>query len=339
MNEDLTAFEKKGGVMKGYKCFEKDMTCIGFQYEVGKSFKHEGEIELCGAGFHFCRKPADVFNYYSFDVDNIVCEVEASGKIEHGDDKSVCSEIKILKKLSWHKVLELVNTGKNNAGYRNSGDRNSGGWNSGYRNSGDRNSGDRNSGDRNSGDWNSGGWNSGYRNSGYRNSGGWNSGYWNSGYRNSGGWNSGYWNSGYRNSGYRNSGGWNSGYRNSGDRNSGDRNSGGWNSCNLETGFFNSRQSEKIRVFNEECSIESWQNAEKPDFIYDIKITEWVEDDSKTEGGYLKTYSYKEAWQNAWNKEKEKSNWEEEYNKLINLPNFDKEVFEEITGINIEEDK
>jgi hypothetical protein len=55
-------------------------------------------------------------------------------------------------------------------------------------------------------------------------------------------------------------------------------------------------------------------------------------------GGYLKTYSYKEAWKKSWNEAKEKENWEKEYNLLINLPNFDAEVFEEITGINIKED-
>ena len=279
--------------MKGYKCFNKDMTCRGFQYEIGKTFKHEGNVEICGAGFHFCRKPADVFNYYSFDVDNIVCEVEASGKIEHGDDKSVCSEIKILKKLSWHEVLELVNTGKNNAGYRNSGDRNSGDRNSGYMNSGDRNSGDMNSGDMNSGDRNSGDWNSGDRNSGYMNSG---------------------------------------------DRNSGYMNSGDWNSCDYESGSFNSKISETLRIFNKECSREKWKNAEKPNFIY-FDLIEWVADDTKTEQGYLKTYEYKEAWKRSWEKAKEKENWEEEYDKLINLPNFDKEVFFEITGIDVEKDK
>ena len=185
-------------------------------------------------------------------------------------------------------LLNLLNSGANNTGYRNSGDRNSGYRNSGDRNSGYRNSGYRNSGYRNSGDRNSGDRNSGYRNSGYRNSG----------YRNSGDWNSGDWNSGDRNSGYRNSGDRNSGYRNSGDWNSGD-----WNS-----GFFNSETPEIINVFNTPCKKQDWDNADKPSFIYDLILTEWIwfndmsEDDKKTHpkayvcDGYLKQFTYKQAW-------------------------------------------
>ena len=168
--------------MKGYKVFNPDWTCRGFQYEVGKTYKHDGDISPCRAGFHFCRKAADCFNYYSFDPSNKVAEVEALGLVESDDTKSVTNEIHIVREIPWAEVLELVNTGKGCTGLSNSGDRNSGDWNSGNRNSGDRNSGNWNSGNRNSGNWNSGNWNSGNRNSGN----------WNSGDRNSGDWNSGF---------------------------------------------------------------------------------------------------------------------------------------------------
>ena len=39
--------------VKGYKVFNPDWTCSGFQYEVGKTFEHDGNIEMCGSGFHF----------------------------------------------------------------------------------------------------------------------------------------------------------------------------------------------------------------------------------------------------------------------------------------------
>ena len=137
--------------IKGYKVFNPDWTCRGFQYEVGKTFKHEGNIEMCGAGFHFCQKISDCFNYYDFNSNNKVAEVEAIGRTETRGGKSVTDEIAIIKELTWHEVLDLANTGKDCTGN----------WNSGDRNSGDRNSGDRNSGNWNSGDWNSGNWNSG----------------------------------------------------------------------------------------------------------------------------------------------------------------------------------
>ena len=50
-------------------------------------------------------------------------------------------------------------------------------------------------------------------------------------------------------------------------------------------------------------------------------------------GGYLKTRTYKEAWQNAW-----ANATKEDKEKLFKLPNFDSKVFEDLSGINLEED-
>jgi hypothetical protein len=196
------------------------------------------------------------------------------------------------------------NTGENNKGYSNSGNRNSGYWNSGDWNSGDSNSGNWNSGNSNSGNSNSGDSNSGNRNSGY--------------------WNSGDWNSGNSNSGDSNSG-----YSNSGDRNSGN---------------FNSTTPDTIRCFNKDVDRETWEQADKPQFIYNVNPNIWVDesdmtDDEKKEfskfhdrGGYLKTIEYKEAWKIAWDEASE-----EDKTLLSKLPNFDADVFEEITGINVKE--
>lgn len=99
--------------MKGYKVFESNWTCRGFQYEVGKTYKHEGEIELCESGFHFCEELTNCFGYYPFNSDNKVAEVEAIGKIINGKTKSVTDEITIVRELTWYEVLDMVNTGKN----------------------------------------------------------------------------------------------------------------------------------------------------------------------------------------------------------------------------------
>lgn len=151
--------------IKGYKVFDPDWSCRGFQYEVGKTFKHGGSIKMCGEGFHFCRNILACFNYYDFDSDNKVAEVEAIGNVETRGDKSVTDEIVIVRELTWYEVLDLVNTGKKCTGICNSGD-----WNSGSWNSGDYNSGSYNSGDYNSGSWNSGSWNSSDFSTGYFNS-------------------------------------------------------------------------------------------------------------------------------------------------------------------------
>ena len=227
-------------------------------------------------------------------------------------------------------LSNLFNSGLSNSGHRNSGHRNSGHRNSGHSNSGDWNSGHRNSGHSNSGDWNTGYRNSGDWNTGHRNSGHSNSGDWNTGHRNSGDSNSGDWNSGYSNSGHSNSGDSNSGHSNSGDSNSGD-----WNN-----GFFNSTKPKTINVFNKDCDFGIWEKAKKPDFIYNILLNKWVSFSNMTDeekiqypkafvcDGYLKTYSYKEAWNNAYKRASK-----EDVELLKALPNFDSETFEEITGI------
>lgn len=88
--------------MKGFKVFNSDWTCRGFQFEVGKTFTEDVTPVCCDRGFHFCTKAADCFRYYSFDPDNKVAE-----------------------------VLDLVNLGKACTGLCNSGNRNSGLCNSG----------------------------------------------------------------------------------------------------------------------------------------------------------------------------------------------------------------
>ena len=139
--------------MEGYKVFEPDWTCRGFQYEVGKTFEEDVTPSCCNRGFHFCKELKDCFNYYPFNPDNKVAKVIALGEIDEESDDSKCctNKIQIVEEISWEDVLRMVNLGKGNAGLCNSGDRNSGNRNSGDWNSGDWNSGNCNSGDRNSG--------------------------------------------------------------------------------------------------------------------------------------------------------------------------------------------
>ena len=127
--------------MKGYKVFNEDWTCRDFKYEVGKTYEMEESPQCCGRGFHFCTNLADCFNYYGFNTNNKVAEVEALGEIDKDNDdtKHCTNKIKIVREIAWEEVLTLCNSGDCNSGNRNSGD-----WNSGNRNSGNRNSGDWN---------------------------------------------------------------------------------------------------------------------------------------------------------------------------------------------------
>ena len=168
--------------MKGYKVFNPDFTCRGFQFEVGKTYEHKGELKICRSGFHFCRNVADCFQYYSFDPKNRVAEVEAVGLVESDSDKSVTDKITIVREIPWAEMLELANTGEGCTGLRNTGNMNTGNMNTGNMNTGDRNTGNMNTGDRNTGNWNTGDWNTGDRNTGNMNTGDWNTGDLNTGF-------------------------------------------------------------------------------------------------------------------------------------------------------------
>lgn len=132
--------------VRGFKVFNPDWTCRGFQYEVGKIFEEDVEPSCCDRGFHFCENAADCFNYYSFNPDNKVAEVIAYGDIVRGDDKCCTNKIKIVCEIPWQELLTIVNTGKSCTGLCNTGDWNTGNWNTGNCNTGNWNKSSFNTG-------------------------------------------------------------------------------------------------------------------------------------------------------------------------------------------------
>ena len=162
-------------------------------------------------------------------------------------------------------------------------------------------------------------------------------GNWNSGNCNSGNWNSGDWNSGDCNIGNCNSGNWNSG----------DWNSGDWNKCSFSNGCFNT-ESPKIYLFNKPSpwTYEDWLNSEArfllnqiPGDVLEYRCLEDMTDEEKAEhpeaettGGYLKELDNSECALIWW---RGLSDGQKAVIKAI--PNFDKAIFKEITGIDIDE--
>ncbi len=63
-----------------YKALRADFTCRGFQYEVGRTYTHDGKISMCDAAFHACEDPLNVLNYYNL-CDSRFAVVELSGEI------------------------------------------------------------------------------------------------------------------------------------------------------------------------------------------------------------------------------------------------------------------
>lgn len=270
--------------MKGYKVFNPDWTCRGFQYEVGKTYEMSDDPVCCERGFHFCLKPVDCFYFYSFDPNNKVAEVEALGVVDTQDENSKCStnKIHIIRELTWHEVLDLVNTGKDCTGFCNTGNRNSGDWNTGS---------------CNTGNWNTGNWNTGD---------------------------------------------WNSGRFNSGIGNSGD-----WNKTSFSSGCFNTEE-EKILMFNKpsDWTLRDWWESEASSLLngtqkYALKwvcsedMTDQEKEDHpeyKATGGYLKELDESERGQIWWN-----NLTDVEKETIKSLPNFDPEIFKQVTGVDVSE--
>ena len=96
-------------IITSYKGFDKNMQCRDFQYEVGKEYNMDGEIKCCNRGFHACKSPLEVWDYYDM-LNSRFAEVEQSGKInEEEKSTKVCSShIKIKAEL---KLADIINIG------------------------------------------------------------------------------------------------------------------------------------------------------------------------------------------------------------------------------------
>lgn len=115
-----------------YKGFESDLTCRGFQYEIGKTYTMEGEPKLCEQGFHCCLKLSDVFAFYppigyehsvinrkhiakSMSTENRYCLVEVLGDVDNSSfeemrfsTKIATNKIKILQELDANDVITIL---------------------------------------------------------------------------------------------------------------------------------------------------------------------------------------------------------------------------------------
>jgi len=196
-----------------------------------------------------------------------------------------------------------------------------------------------NTGHMNTGDMNTGSWNTGNCNTGYMNTGS-----WNTGDRNTGIWNTGDMNTGDRNTGNSNTGNSNTGYMNTGNWNTGHWNTGSWNTGDRNAGYMNT-DSPTVRMFNKDTGLKFGEISFPEYWFFDL--TEWVsgedmtdqekedhESEYKTNKGYLKVYDYKKAFKASWDKATP-----EDRAKTFDLPNFDKQIFEEISGINVDEER
>ena len=135
MNEKTT--------ITGYKGFDKNLQCRGFQYEVGKEYETD-EAKLCEKGFHFCENPHDVLDYYGAGEGHRFAIVEASDvsdEKENEDSKRVAKRIKVKAEISVFEICKIsVSAFFENFGFKkkieSADTNNAGDWgaaNAGYR--------------------------------------------------------------------------------------------------------------------------------------------------------------------------------------------------------------
>ena len=131
----IKTFEKDEYVwVKGFKGTDKDMRCQDYQYELGKQFDLDEDVEpvVCSKGFHFCKSLENVFRHYKigdghrfFEVEALVRKSDLNPKKKdhakyanvawnlyhtssHYDDKYAAKSIRFIRELSADEVFESV---------------------------------------------------------------------------------------------------------------------------------------------------------------------------------------------------------------------------------------
>jgi len=89
------------GPIKGYKAFDCNFRCKGFQFEVGQTYElpPDRELKLGESGYHFCQIPYDCNRYYFLTHKPRHAEILAWDFLHEGD-KSVARKIEIVQELS-----------------------------------------------------------------------------------------------------------------------------------------------------------------------------------------------------------------------------------------------
>ena len=119
--------------MKGYKGFNKDMTCRNKQYAENTVFE-EAEAEICSSGMHFCENPFAVLDYYGFvganGALNEFAEVEALDECKTDDNEKYCTKkLKIGAKIGITGLIKaFVDFTFSKIDFKNASESNTGNW-------------------------------------------------------------------------------------------------------------------------------------------------------------------------------------------------------------------
>ena len=149
--------KKENKEIIAYKGFDKNLKCRDYQYEIGKTFEHDGAVKACESGFHACEYPLDVFSYYPPSSSRFaIVKMHGETSKDSDDTKIASAKITIETEI---KLPEMINRAvdwiKNKINWSDDNTSNTGDW-SAATNTGNR-SAATNTGDwsaaTNTGDW------------------------------------------------------------------------------------------------------------------------------------------------------------------------------------------
>ncbi|ENO80928.1 hypothetical protein B447_10693 [Thauera sp. 27] len=91
--------------IRAYKAFDQNLQCRGFQFEVGKTYEHDGEVAACKSGFHACENPLDVWNYYPLDSRYAVVDLSGAASLHSDDSKIAAARITISAEIALPQII------------------------------------------------------------------------------------------------------------------------------------------------------------------------------------------------------------------------------------------
>ena len=192
-------------------------------------------------------------------------------------------------------IVYVKKTGNMSTGNRSTGDGSTGHWSTGNRSTGNGSTGDGSTGDGSKGN----------RSTGNGSTGDGSTGHWSTG-----------------------------------NRSTGHLSTGHWSISDWSTGHFDTKP-RKLRAFNKKIDPDVWGSAFKPSCLF-FDLTQWIGAEEMTDaeksenpnyittGGYLKVFDYKEAFTKSV-----KNATKEERDQIRALPNFDDDVFLEVSGCDL----
>lgn len=88
--------------IKGYKGFDRNLKCKGWQYKEGETSTFDGKIKVGCSGFHFYKSPTNVFDMYPPNELGRYAETNSKGKTAYNEsyDTYCTDKLEVVEELS-----------------------------------------------------------------------------------------------------------------------------------------------------------------------------------------------------------------------------------------------